>query len=198
MENNKNLITMLLVLIVIAGVLGYFGFGVKKQVSSVSTMYSDKALGIEFTYPKGPNGYVLGEANASLNSDGNLKTIILMQTKDKENLDKNGAPVGGEGPVVITINVFSNPYGKQSGVWAIENPALSNIGLRTAEPRVEVVGGENAVRFDADGLYASDNVVVSNGTTVYVINGMYMDLESQIKKDFSPIVSSIKFTTPVI
>ncbi len=197
MENNKNLIKVLLVLIVIVGVLGYFGFGGKKQVSNTTAVYLNTDLGLEFTYPTGPNGYVLGEADASESSGGNIKTIILMQTKDKKSIDKNGASVGGEGPILITINVFSNPDGKQAGVWAIENPTLSNIGQRTTEPRGEVVGGENAVRFYMGGLYTSDNIIVSNRANVYIINGMYIDSESQIKKDFSPIVSSIKFTAPV-
>ena len=193
MENNKKLIYGLIILVIIAGVMGYFGFGAKKVVTTGSSVYSNKDVGLEFTYKTGPDGYVLGEADASENSDGNIKTIILMQTKDKENIDKGGAPVNSEGPAIMSINIFSNTENKEAGIWAMENPAFSNMGLKTNDSTAVVVGGANAVRYNADGLYASDNVVVAHGGFIYVLTGMYIDANSNLKKDFSPLVDSIKF-----
>jgi len=55
------------------------------------------------------------------------------------------------------------------------------------------VGGEKAIRYGADGLYASENVVVSRGEKIYVITGQYIDKDSEIGRDFEPLLSSIRF-----
>jgi|SRR3989344_575442 len=188
----KKIIIAILVVILLAG--GYFVLKPnKKEVSNNTTVYSNQELGFEFSYKTGPEGYVLEEITPSANSEGRMKTIVLMQTRDRENLDKNGAPVGGEGPATITINIFKNLKNRQPGVWVIENIAYSNINLKRAEPVETVVGEANAVRYSADGLYVSDNVVVAHGGYIYVLSGMYIDENSSLRKDFSPVVDSVKF-----
>jgi hypothetical protein len=65
--------------------------------------------------------------------------------------------------------------------------------LKLGEVESTVVGGANAVRYKADGLYASENVVVAHGDHVYVITGQFMDEDSDIRKDFGPLVASFRF-----
>lgn len=159
------------------------------QVSNTTATYSNAGLGIEFTYQTGPDGYVLQELTPSDTTGGLLNTIVLMQTADAE----REMPVGGEGPTTITIQVLKNTKKQQPGVWADANKIYSNINLKQGEVSEYVLGGANAIRYTADGLYASDNVVVAHGENVYVITGNYMDAESKIKKDFAPLLESIKF-----
>jgi hypothetical protein len=188
----KKIIIAILISALLVGV--YFVFKVnEKEVSNNTAVYSSQELGFEFSYKTGPEGYVLEERTPSANPEGLKKAIVLMQTKDKENLDTNGAPVGGEGPATITINIFKNLKNRQPSVWVKENIAYSTVNLSRAEPVEVVVGGANGVRYSADGLYASDNVVVAHGGNIYVFNGMYIDVESSLKKDFSPIIDSVKF-----
>jgi hypothetical protein len=73
------------------------------------------------------------------------------------------------------------------------NKIYSNINLMRGEVSEYVLGGANAIRYAADGLYASDNVVVAHGENMYVITGSYMDADSDIKKDFATLLESVTF-----
>jgi hypothetical protein len=44
-----------------------------------------------------------------------------------------------------------------------------------------------------DGLYLSQVVVVARGRYVYVIPGSYLENDSVIRRDFEPLVGSIRF-----
>jgi hypothetical protein len=191
----KKIITLLAVIAIL--LVGYFVFrtdGAEAPSGAKNTaVYSNPELQLEFTYKTGPDGYVVEERNPSQTTSGEVKTIILMRAEDKENLDKNGAPVGGEGPATITINILKNLKSRQASVWAMENVAYSNYNLKSGEPTEAVVGGANAVRYLADGLYASDTVVVASGGYIYVFTGMYLDENSALRRDFQPLIESVKF-----
>lgn len=188
----KIYLSFLVVILVLVG--GYFLLNIEKDSTNQSldknlTTYSSAELGIEFSYRPGPTGYVLEEITP-VGSDLNLvRTIILKQTVDAD----REQPLGGEGPATIAINIFKNTKKQWPAVWAEENIQFSNINLKTGTPSEVVVGEANAIRYMADGLYASDNVVVAHGENMYVLSGMFIDADSQLRKDFSPIVESIKF-----
>ncbi len=188
----KNNIIIILALLVLLGGFLYFTKN-QKEPASTTAVYSSQELGFEFTHNTGPNGYVVSDATPANKEGDLLSTVVLMQTKDKENLDKNGAPVGGEGPATIAVNVFKNTKNRQPSVWAMENPTLSNYNLKLTEPAETVVGGANAVSYKADGLYASNNVVVAHGGYIYVFTGMYLDENSNLSRDFLPLINSVKF-----
>lgn len=188
----KIYLSFLVVILVLVG--GYFLLSIDKDPTNQSldknlTTYSSAELGIEFSYRPGPTGYVLEEVTPVDASQNLLRTIILKQTMDAE----KEQPLGGEGPATIAINIFKNTKKQWPAVWAEENIQFSNINLKTGTPSEVVIGGANAVRYMADGLYASDNVVVAHGENIYVLSGMFIDVDSQLRKDFSPIVESIKF-----
>ena len=165
----------------------------KNQVVDNITTYSSTELGFQFEYPTGPDGYVLDERFPSETRDNNIRIINLVQTKDQENLDAGNVPIGGEGPATITFSIFENVKNQFPLAWAMENIAYSNINLKRGDTLETVVGGANAIRYFADGLYASDNVVVAHGDAIYMLTGMYLEEDSNLRRDFSTIVESITF-----
>ena len=180
--------SFLVVVLVLVGL--YFMPLSKNGVEEKNTAtFSSPELGVEFSYPTGPTGYVLEETTPVANSKNLLRTIVLMQTVDAS----KEQPLGGEGPATITMNIFKNSQKQWPEVWANENIQFSNINLKIGDILEATVGGANAIRYMADGLYASENVVVAHGENMYVVSGMFLDAESQLRKDFSPIVDSIKF-----
>jgi len=188
----KKIFVATIVVVVLLG--GYFFLRTSQEsISNSMTIYSNQELGLEFDYEAGPNGYVLQEMDPAENTNGLLKTLVLIQTEDQKTLEENGAPVGGEGPATITINVFSNLKERHPSVWAMENISYSNYNLKVSDETEEVVGGANAVRYMADGLYSSENFVIAHGGLIYVFTGMYIDENSDLRKDFSPLVESVKF-----
>ena len=156
------------------------------------TTYSNPELGIEFEYQTGSDGYVLQEHIPTDTAANLVRTIVLMQSADAA----VAPPAGGERPPVISISVFKNTKKQFPRTWADQNVQYSLINLAQGEIEETVVGGTNAIRYNADGLYASDNVVVAHGENMYVITGQYMDAGSDIRADFAPLVASIRFIPP--
>lgn len=160
-----------------------------EQVTGTYRTYSQSDIGLGFDYPEGPEGYIVDERMPVDLGTGLIKNIILMRTEDTQ----NELPVGGEGPPTITISVFENTKKQFPRTWADENIQYSNINLIMGEVGEVVVGGANAIHYMADGLYASENVVVAHGDHMYVITGQFMDQNSPIRGDYSALIESIRF-----
>ncbi|HEY4522718.1 MAG TPA: hypothetical protein VJH91_03765 [Candidatus Paceibacterota bacterium] len=188
-----------LILISAVVVIGAFGY-IATQMDTTKTgeglyaqyvTYTNSELGIEFDYRAGPSGYVVEEMTPSDASAGLVRTIVLKRTEDKQN--EGAIPVGGEGPPTITIHVFENTKKQFPRAWADTHIQYSNMNLSQGDAADAVVGGGSAIRYMSDGLYASENVVVAHGDNVYVITGMFIDVDSDIRRDFGPLVESVRF-----
>jgi hypothetical protein len=160
-----------------------------EQISEGYQTYSQSDTGLAFDYLDGPEGYVVDERMPVDLGTGLVKNIMLTRTEDT----LNELPVGGEGPPRIVISVFENAQKQFPRTWAEEHVQYSNINLIMSEVEEVVVGGANAIRYTADGLYASENVVVAHGDYLYVITGQFIDQDSQIRLDYVTLVSSIRF-----
>lgn len=179
--------------VVLVAVGAYVLFGGQKTTGGF-VKYSSAELGLVFSYPSGPTGYILEEKAPTSESDKELvRTLILWQVEDKKNIDAGNIPVGGEGPATMSILVFKNPQKQSPSIWAAENALYSNINLRTSDPVEDVIGGVSAIRYIADGLYPSENFIVAHGENIYVFTGQYQSPESPLKRDFLPIVASVAF-----
>ena len=195
---NKTATIILVTLLVIVG--GYFvlrkdtaNVPVPNKQNNVPELatYSDPS-GLTFEYRTGQNGYVIDEVFPSGNTSNSttfLRSINLMQAEDAS----NEPPVGGEGPQMISVHIYQNTKNQSASVWAQANPNSSFINQKLGETKETVVGGANAVRYMADGLYAADVVVIAHGGFIYVMQGMFIDESSQIRKDFEPFLASVKF-----
>lgn len=196
----KNIIVFVLILVTVLA--GYFYFKPKvkedKNDAQIYKTFSSSELGIEFQYRDGQDGSVIDGYTLDLidsddfNSKELVKTIILIPVSELSNNLKN-SPVPTEGPPTITIYVVKNLNKEWPAVWAPKNKIFTNMNLQIGELKEDVIGGANAIRYFADGLYRSENVVVAHGENMYVISGMYMDENSLLRKDFEPLLRSIKF-----
>jgi hypothetical protein len=153
--------------------------------------FTSQELGFEFQYPIGKDGYVLEERGIGDDVPNILKILTLMQTEDAANLEN--IPVGSEGPPTITVYILRNPEKKSPLAWAEENTLYSNINLKVGDVTDSLIAGGKAIRYTADGLYASDNAIAAHGEYVYVFTGMYLERGSKIHSDFSSLLKTVRF-----
>lgn len=178
------------VLVVVATVLSLM-YGPKAQAPGTEELaaYSSPQIGLEFKYRTGPKGYVINEA-IPMAVDPILFRFVHVVPAETAN---QTPPEGGEGPAQISISVYKNVGNEWSGQWAESHPQYSNIQLKNGEVKEVVVGGANAVEYTRDGLYPATVVVVAHGGFVYVFDGAYLDKDSDLYKDFFPLVNSAAF-----
>lgn len=188
--------TYIILALIIVAIVAYYTVSIddKSVVENGSqteqtVTYNKADVGLEFTYRTGPTGYVLDERIPADIGEELERYIILHRAEDT----KNAPPVGGEGAPVITIAVLNNVDKQLPRQWALDNVQYSNINLITGTTTEAVVGGANAIRYMADGLYASENVVVAHGDNVYVITGQFLNADSDLRREFAPLVDSIRF-----
>ena len=156
----------------------------------ISSTMQDAVLGFEFTYRKGPDGYITLEDTES--TDPSFVTGITLFNKAEYELFTQ-ATDAREGPPAINVRVYENTENLSSFVWPERNQQESNIGLVLGDVEETVVGGANAAHYTVDGLYPMSTYVVANGDHVYVLSGAYLDQSSDIYKDFEALVQSFTF-----
>lgn len=194
----RTLLVVLLTVAVLAGL--YFVLAIDNKVTSLPEsqtvqnnpenieVYSNPEIGLTFEYDAGPSGYEVEELRHSDPDSGLIRTITLYKEADRDNV-----PANSEGAPVIAISVFDNAQKQFPQMWADAHVAYSNINLLQGEVAESVVGGANAIRYMADGLYASENVVVAHGEFVYVITGQFMDANDAIRSDYVSLLGSVAF-----
>lgn len=175
-------------LIVLAAALGFYYWNQNKVTPSVSS-FTDETLGISFDYDK--ENYVLLEQAPNESNPNLIKTIVLMEKADYQSL-LNGEREGGEGPAVISLQVLNNPNNLGAREWVEQNPGLSNSPLIMGELTETNVSGKSGVAYNADGLYASRNVVFANGGKIYFASGQFLDRNSDLYREFGEFIKSLK------
>lgn len=163
--------------------------GEDESTTNQKVTYSKNEIGLQFDYRSGPTGYVLEERGPTDLGTGLVRTILLKTTANT----LQAPPANSEGYPVINISVFEIAKKQSARFWADRNTQYSNINLRQGKISEAVVGGANAIRYMTDGLYSSEAVVVSSGDNIYVITGQFVDENSDIRKDFAPLLNSITF-----
>lgn len=154
--------------------------------------YTNDELGLAFQYRREPDGYLLEVPQRGAGEDPDfVKAVILMLKSDYEDLMR--FPDGREGPPTMNVLVFKNPKKQKPQAWVDAHPGISNIQLKRTDPVEFSVAGAQAIRYGADGLYLSDNVVIAHGSYVYFVSGSYLDENSTIRRDFGPFLQSIQF-----
>lgn len=151
--------------------------------------YQDPRGGIVFDYVTGIDGYVLEERVPVDREEELIKTILLTPSEDATNTP----PLGGEAPPVLSVSLYTNNENLSPLAWAEKNPEYSTINLLQGEYSDITLAGASAIRYMADGLYVSENVVIAHSGMIYVITGQFIDEHTDIRRDFSPLIESIRF-----
>lgn len=158
----------------------------------VEGILRDESVELMFPYRKGPNGYVVQNGPTGMSVDPEfIKGYMLTLESDYVVHDNFSLP--REGAPTIQVRVYNNPANSDAPVWAQNHPLESNIELAFGEPEEAVVGGANAVKYTADGLYASENYIVATGGYIYVFTGAYIDDSSPQRVDFGNIIRAVTF-----
>ncbi|MBY0539450.1 hypothetical protein K2P56_03410 [Patescibacteria group bacterium] len=153
----------------------------------------DRELKVRFHYRKGTqDGYVLTTPPHGNEEAADFEEAYILTQKSEYDALQAGEP-GREGPPTISVLIYKNPKAQSARAWAEANPSVSNITLARGEVTDTTLNGAKGIRYDGDGLYASETLVVAHEGRVYVISGSYLDQESQIKKDFTPFLSTVGF-----
>lgn len=156
--------------------------------------YVDESLGLGFEFKKGDDGYVLSVPPHGNEEAADFESAIVLMSKSDYEATQNGTAM--EGPPSITVLVYKNTKNLSARAWADANKSVSNIDLKIGEVSDTTIQGAKGIRYDADGLYQSETLIVTFGEYVYVLTGSYADKESAIRKDFSTILGTFIFFTP--
>ncbi len=156
----------------------------------------DSTFGYEFSYRKGPDGYITLEDSESTHPD--FVTGLMLFSADEYDefvLSKDAR----EGPPAMRLRVYENPKKLFPAVWTLYNQQEVNYHLKLGEESETVVGGANAVHFTTDGLYTTDVHVIANDSRIYVLTGDSFGSDSTtIKQDFIDLVNSFTFVPSTI
>ncbi len=148
----------------------------------------DADTGISFTYP---GTYTLTEEGAD--ADGastRIKTFVLMTREDRASLK---TLIDTELPPAITIVAFQNPQALSAEAWLGTTDAQMYTMPVLGTQQARIIDGEQGVTFAGDGLYASDNAVVTRGNTAVLLTGAYSDAQSPQRDVFDDVVGSLLF-----
>lgn len=146
--------------------------------------YTSNEYGLSFVYP---DNYQLTEIDAEGSALRQHHTIILQRTEDLP------APVDGEGPPAITIDVYQNDLDKQTTEAWIRNDSRSNFKLGEMRLASTTVDGKPALSYRWSGLYEGTTVAIAEGDWIYAFNVTYLDMGADIIQDFVALRESVRF-----
>lgn len=151
-------------------------------------LYTDEVLGISFEYPVGYAGL---EMSNSTSTPEIIKTVVFIEEAEYQSI-LNGERDGGEGPPSLVILGHSNPSGLSPDAWAEANAPFSSYNLKMGEVTEIEVDGERAISYESDGLYPNRNVIFAYNGRIYLLNGSYLERDSEIYRDFDRLIDSIE------
>lgn len=156
----------------------------------------DEETALDFSYRKGPNGYIMQvdpQQKMSTAPDF-VRGFQLMLESDYLEMQNVTAP--REGPPTIEIRAYKNTEKLEPAMWAEKNPLESNVTLATENPAEATVAGAKAVKYRTSGLYAADTYVVTQGDFVYVFIGSFVDESSPMPADLGALLDGLTFIPP--
>lgn len=147
-------------------------------------VYQNESAKISFAY--GYN-YFLDE----IKGEDRESVVITEDTKFNRDV-RSGRIVGTEGPISITVDVFSNvPKTGEVISWVGENLEY-NFQLSNGKYETGNVGGAKAVFYKIDGLYPAEVVVFRHNDKFVMITGQYNSELDPIREEFNRILETIE------
>lgn len=146
-----------------------------------------------FWYPfTGPDAYQVDEI---VPEEGEITTLSYQYilTRADDYADYVDADEPREGPPTISISIFENPAKRTAQEWGSGFAEYASAGVRVGDIVPATVGGIDGVEYLADGLYMSDQILVTVGSWLYLFRGEWLAADDQIRRDFNDIVGSVRF-----
>ncbi|HEY9604185.1 MAG TPA: hypothetical protein V6C85_21400 [Allocoleopsis sp.] len=162
--------------------------GVRRQTPPSQNVYRSTRFGISFNYSK---AYVVDNSkeNQQPKPGETLQgAIALWKNSDYQALQRQNFQ-GSEPPPNISISVYSNP--KRLPLSQLKD----TLSIGSRNDRTITVAGQNAIAYTSDGLYASDNVLLSSpdGQRVIRLSRGYLNVSDPSRLVFQQVVSSFRF-----
>jgi hypothetical protein len=180
----KNIISILLVVVLIGG------FWFLSAKASPQKDYVSKDFNLKFKYPEGY--YMKDRMDLTNPALKQLAVVLVEDTERNRDLLDGKVTEATEGPTSITVDVYPNPNNLEIQEWLKQN---TNWLASFSEKSTEIeVGGEKALTFNWDGLYAGKSVVLSKNNMAYILSVTWITPEDKMIKDFDKILNNIKFS----
>jgi len=183
-------IGLLIVAVVLGGGIWYFGRSGEVEAPKQSlTPYSSTEYKVSFSYPSGL--YLKEIPNVGTPENPQLAVVLVENTQVNRDILDGKSIEGGEGPTAITAQAYPNPDGLSAQAWA-EQDASWAMNVKDLTP--VVIGGQDGISFDWDGLYRGRSVILAKGTLAYVFSVTWITPEDQLIKDFDMVLDSTTFS----
>ncbi len=147
--------------------------------------YQNSQYGISFSYIGGDDGYVLVPS-----PEFGPLSLMLYDADDWADFVKSTDP--REGPPGMSADVFLNVDRESASEWIMRGER-SNYDRSRGYEKVKI-GGYDAVRYGASGLYEMDYAVIGTDRYMYVLSASYFTPEDKIRSDFNALLNSIKIS----
>jgi hypothetical protein len=189
----NNLLTILLTILVIL-ILIIVGIAIFKTKDTAPTQNIDRlktytANQNKFSF-KYPSNYYLKEHETGTVAKPQHSIVLAEDTAENRDLLDGKSTIPREGPISITINVYSNPNKLASADWIKED---TNWTIRTSELTPLTVGAEAGVTYSWSGLYEGRSTVVTRGDLAYVFSVTWLSPTDNIITDYDLLLSTVEF-----
>lgn len=152
------------------------------------TYYESPDYLISFSYP---DTYVLtqhGEEFSNSN-DVNRRTIVLMNK-----IAASQMPENGEGPTVITIDIFQSNVHTQTLEELIRTHPALNFQLSLDQRlTATTLAGRPALSYSWDGLYRGYSIATGHSIYYYIFSVTTLEQSDQIRADFDAVLETVRF-----
>jgi hypothetical protein len=171
------------------------GDGTPASPNQPTTPYDLSKYDLSFEYPN--TYFVIGSSTGNGSRAPLTQISLAHDTDENRHLNDPGMPPR-EGPISISLAVYSNPDRLSPDDWARAHAAISNYAVRTGEGTMlpSAIAAHNVFQFKWDGLYSGESDIMVNGPYAYVWSVTYQNENDPIIQAFRDTLSTITFSIP--
>jgi hypothetical protein len=149
--------------------------------------FTSTSAGLSFAYP---SSLFVTEKETGTPTKQQHSIVLVKNTPDNHALMDGTAPVAGEGPTAITIDIYQNTQKLAVRDWITHD---TNWTVATKSATDTTVAGLPAVTYPWSGLYEGKSYIVAHGDKIYVLSVTWLTPEDQIIKDVDMVLNSLTF-----
>jgi hypothetical protein len=184
----KKVWVVLILIIVLGG--AWWLMSQEKADSPTEQLYSSEELNLSFEYPE---GYFIEETDQST-GERNRHAIVIFEDNQFNRDLVGGKILGTDSPPTVTISLFQNNLDNYTAKSFVEGNNFSNFKLSDGVQTETEIAGEPALRYQADGLWQSNNVVVARPDYVYMFTVFFNSPEDELVSIFENLLKTVEFS----